>query len=68
MTRQMGVTEAPSSADSELFGLPDLTRACVPVCRNNRFMNSFFFRFKSNFANYSLDPLALGKLSTELAE
>lgn len=29
--RQIGTIDALSSADSELFGLPDLTSACVPV-------------------------------------
>lgn len=30
LTRQIGTIVALSSADNELFGLPDLTSACVP--------------------------------------
>lgn len=57
-----------SSADIELCALSGRTSACVPLIKCTLlklFENENFMKF---FQKYLLEPEALGKLSTELAE
>lgn len=63
-----------SSADIELFGLPGRTNACVPATtkrkknkrKNLKLINAL--RKPGSNTKSSLEPDALGKLSTELAK
>lgn len=68
LTLHIGAIDIRSSADNELLGLPGRTSACVPTEGEGGWR--FFMTFQNFFIQqiYSLDPEALGRLSTELAE